>query len=341
MPNTFVAINGSVTDDGLPAGGTLRSNWTLTSGTGTATFSDETSPTSFVTFSEAGTYVLRLTANDGALEAFDEVTINAYNSGEEPENQAPTVNAGQDQTVTYPNSVNLFGFVTDDGLPTGNSLNVSWSKVSGSGNVSFTSPNSASTGASFSQPGTYVLRLTATDSDKTTFDEISVTVLDSSATNQPPVVNAGSDASINLNQPLTLSGTASDDGLPTGSTLSINWSKVSGAGTVIFSNSSALQTAATLSAEGTYLLRLTVTDGQLTSSDDLIVTVNPAQPNQPPVVNAGIDKTVRLNGNLITNGSAESELANGSIPNWNIVSGSSWTRYLGGADTIPLARFGN
>ena len=40
--------------------------------------------------------MLRLTANDGALSGFDEVTVN------EVANQAPVVNAGPDQTVNFP-----------------------------------------------------------------------------------------------------------------------------------------------------------------------------------------------------------------------------------------------
>lgn len=340
LPNTIVSLNGSVSDDGLPEGGTLTSAWSKISGAGTVTFSHTNSPTSAVTFSEAGTYVLRLTANDGALESTDEVTVVAYNNDQQPENQPPTVNAGQDQTITLPNQANLFGIVNDDGMPSGSSVQASWSKVSGSGDVVFTSADSASTNASFSQAGTYVLRLTATDSDKTTVDDISITVLDSSATNQPPQVSAGNDVSVNLNSPVTLNGSASDDGLPTGSTLSLNWSKINGPGTVAFSNPSALQTSATFGAEGVYTLRLTATDGELSASDDVIVTVNPAQSNQPPTVDAGTDKTIKLNGNLAVNGSAEIEPVGGAIPDWNVVSGSSWSRLQGGSGTTPFARFG-
>jgi hypothetical protein len=46
-------------------------------------------------------------------------------------------------------------------LPLGAALASAWTKVSGPGNVTFTSPSSASTGATFSTAGTYVLRLTA------------------------------------------------------------------------------------------------------------------------------------------------------------------------------------
>lgn len=69
-----VTLEGIVTDDGLPSG-TLTSLWTVDSGPGIATFVDATNPTSDVTFDTAGTYVLRLTGDDGALTASDTVTV--------------------------------------------------------------------------------------------------------------------------------------------------------------------------------------------------------------------------------------------------------------------------
>lgn len=72
-------LSGTVSDDGLGAG-PLTTLWTLDSGPigGTAMFSSSTSVTTNVTFNMAGTYVLRLTANDGLLQAFDTVTITAF-----------------------------------------------------------------------------------------------------------------------------------------------------------------------------------------------------------------------------------------------------------------------
>jgi hypothetical protein len=95
--------------------------------------------------------------------------------------------------------------------------------------------------------------------------------------NSAPVVNAGVDQTITLPATAALSGTASDDGLPSPpGSLTYAWSKVSGAGTVTFSNGAALATTATFSATGTYVLRLSVSDGALTSTDDLTVIVNQA-----------------------------------------------------------------
>src|SRR5207249_4644564 len=54
------------------------------------------------------------------------------------------------------------------------------------------------------------------------------------AVNLAPVVNAGADQVITLPSIATLTGAASDDGLP--GVLTTTWSQVSGPGTVSFSN---------------------------------------------------------------------------------------------------------
>ena len=95
----------------------------------------------------------------------------------------------------------------------------------------------------------------------------------SARVNQPPVVNAGPDQAILLPSVAFLSGTVTDDALPY-SSLTVTWSIVSGPSPVTFSNASGLNTTATFSTPGVYSLRLTVSDGQLSSSDDVAITVN-------------------------------------------------------------------
>jgi hypothetical protein len=171
----------------------------------------------------------------------------------------------------------LTGVVTDDGLPAGGTLVVSWSQVSGPGTVSLANASAAVTTATFSEPGTYVLRLSATDSELGSSDEVTITVKPARV-NQAPVVNAGADQTVTLPvNTLILNGTVSDDGLPAGGALTVRWSQVSGPGVVSFSNVNAVATAATFSAAGTYILNVTASDSQLLSSDTLTVRVNPAQ----------------------------------------------------------------
>jgi pectate lyase len=102
-------------------------------------------------------------------------------------------------------------------------------------------------------------------------------------TNAAPTVDAGPDSSVDLPASASLDGTVSDDGRPSGSTLSHSWSAVSGPGTVAFDAPGAQDTTASFSAAGVYVLRLTATDGELTTSDDVTVTAVQAPPEGAPV----------------------------------------------------------
>ncbi len=92
-------------------------------------------------------------------------------------NQAPTVSAGPNQTITLPSNATLNGTVTDDGLPSSpGSVTTTWSKVSGPGTVTFGNTGAVGTTASFSGAGVYVLRLMADDGALTRSDDLALTV---------------------------------------------------------------------------------------------------------------------------------------------------------------------
>jgi RHS repeat-associated protein len=186
-------------------------------------------------------------------------------------NEPPSVSAGNDQTVTLPDVAKLSGVSCDDGFPRGSSLALTWSKVSGPGDVAFTKPNSPLTDASFTVAGTYVLRLTATDSEHTVSDEVTVTALPA---NQAPIVNAGPNQTITLPNTAALNGTVADDGFPTGATVSTFWSQVSGPGLVTFNDINNPVTRAIFSTPGTYVLRLSANDTHRIGTDDIQIVVN-------------------------------------------------------------------
>ena len=101
------------------------------------------------------------------------------------------------------------------------------------------------------------------------FDNVRVT----RAPNAAPQVNPGTAPAATTGTAAALAGTASDDGLPSGSSLSTTWSQVSGPGTAMFGNASALNTTVTFSAPGSYVLRLSASDGSAGVFQDLAVTV--------------------------------------------------------------------
>lgn len=121
--------------------------------------------------------------------------------------------------------------------------------------------------------GPYQVRVTdsthGTRNTQVTLDR-SKTIVVNFGANQPPLVNAGEDQHVRLSVGAYLHGTVVDEGEPT----SISWTKVSGPGRVTFGNASGLDTKADLSANGDYVLRLTVTDDQnQTASDDVTIHV--------------------------------------------------------------------
>lgn len=195
-----------------------------------------------------------------------------------PDNQAPVVDAGDDQTLSILFAALLEGEVTDDGLPDPPAaLTYLWTKTSGPDVVNFGTPTLIDTNATFDGPGVYVLRLTASDSELTGFDEVTITVEEEpEPENEAPVVDAGDDQTINIILAALLEGEASDDGLPDPpASLTYLWTVTSGPDTVNFGTPTLLSTNATFDSPGTYVLRLTVSDSDLSSFDELTVTVEP------------------------------------------------------------------
>ena len=78
----IAVLDGTVMDDGIPPG-VLSVHWTHISGPGTVTFSNPTQEDTTASFSIAGTYILRLEADDTELVARDEVTITVTGSNGE------------------------------------------------------------------------------------------------------------------------------------------------------------------------------------------------------------------------------------------------------------------
>ncbi len=327
LPAGAVLI-GSATDDGLPnPPNAMTYAWTMVSGPATVTFGNSSALSTTATFSVAGTYTLRLTANDSALSASDDVVVTV--AAEPPINQAPVVGAGADQTITLPAAATLSGTVTDDGLPNPPSaLTIAWTMVAGPGTVVFANPAAPATTATFSTAGTYTLELRADDSALANSDTVTITV-NPAPLNEAPVVSAGPDQSITLPALANLAGTASDDGLPNPpGAMTIAWTLVSGPGTVTFANPAAATTTASFSVEGTYTLRLTANDGALGASDDVVVTVDGAPPiNQAPVVSAGPDQSITAT--LPTVVTLTGMVVDDGLPNppgaftatWSVVSG--------------------
>ncbi|HAT09810.1 MAG TPA: hypothetical protein DCS97_04305, partial [Planctomycetes bacterium] len=91
------------------------------------------------------------------------------------------------------------------------------------------------------------------------------------ALNKPPVVSIATSGAAVENAPFALDGSATDDGLPAGSSLTYQWSKVSGPGAATFSAPSAADTTVTVNQTGSYTFRLIASDGELAGAKEINV----------------------------------------------------------------------
>ncbi|XP_043764319.1 dyslexia-associated protein KIAA0319 homolog isoform X2 [Cervus elaphus] len=168
-----------------------------------------------------------------------------------------------------------------------------WEEVNGPFREEKTSADSPVLHLSNLVPGNYTFRLTVTDSDGAT-NSTTATLIINSATDYPPVANAGPNQTITLPQnSITLNGNQSSDDHQI---VLYEWSLVPGRE----SKEVAMQGVETpylhLSAmeEGDYTFQLMVTDSSRQQSTAVVtVTVQPEN-NRPPVAVAGPDKELIL-----------------------------------------------
>jgi len=156
-----------------------------------------------------------------------------------------------------------------------------WSKVSGPGAVSFATPTLPNCNVGFSVVGTYVIRVTATDGTFETHDDATVLV----ALGATPTVNAGPD--LNITEPtdfVVVSGSSASD--PEGAPLTYAWTKISGPSGPTFSSATVLHPTITFhGVAGTFVFRLTVSNGVHSAHDDMQVVVSaPVAGPNPGVV---------------------------------------------------------
>ncbi len=151
---------------------------------------------------------------------------------------------------------------------------------------------------------TYHARLRAMDAaGNVSANSPTVTVtLPEAPPNTAPIVNVGDDRATTVLDAVLLNATVDDDGLPLPGNLTYSWNQVSGPGSVNFTDASSPSTSATFSKIGTYTLQASVSDGDLTGSDSVVVTVNQAP-------GGGLVARWKFNGNTLD--SARSNHATG------------------------------
>jgi plastocyanin len=156
----------------------------------------------------------------------------------------------------------------------------SWVRLTRSGNV-FTAYDSPD-GVNWNQRGQDTITIannvlvgismTSATTDLTLAEVDSVRII-GTPENNGPIVDAGLAASVDSGIALPLAGSFTDDALPNSpGAVVTNWSVVSGPGTTTFADPSDRLTSVSFSAPGTYTLRLQANDGEVITSDTVVIT---------------------------------------------------------------------
>lgn len=238
-------------------GGTIGT-WTMTSGTGTATFiPDEHSPTATVTVSEYGTKAFTWTIANGPCSGSSSVSVNFY--------QQPVANAGPGAN----NCGRDYYMKAEPSVGTG-----TWTRISGPGNATF-SPDSHTAAAkvTVSAFGTYVFRWTEVNGTCTSRASVTVGFFEQVSANAG---NGGDECDKNF-QLNAIPG----NGIGT-------WSKISGPGIAVFNpNPNQYNAIVTVTQTGAYDFAWTEVNNNCSSVDIIRVVFH-----DPPSVSAGQDAAV-------------------------------------------------
>jgi len=259
---TQVLVSGASSSD--PEGGILSFNWSVAVENPTPVIFPEDQVSFSFTPTVAGTYIFILTVSDGELTSQpDSVRITASSSG----NRAPVADAGPDFVIGAGASVPLSALNSSD--PNGDQLSYSWGIVSAPDSIALDDSTAAQTRFTATISGEYRFQLRVSDGELSSTDEVSILVR--AAGNLPPVAHAGEDQQVAQGELVILDATLSSD--PDGDALDLlyHWSiGQAPAGAVTLSDSTAAQPTFIASQPGVYIFGLEVTDGDLTSLQDVV-----------------------------------------------------------------------
>jgi hypothetical protein len=176
LPDALISLNGTASTDN--DGNIVSYSWVKISGPGGVTITNSTGETAGVIGVVEGVYVFRLTVtDDDGAQSSDEVTVTVYAAIPPPppvQNVEPVADAGDDQTITYPDtSATISG--TNSGDEDGSIANYTWTMVEGPAPANIENPSSPSTVINNLQGGEYVFELKVID-DKGAVSRDTVTV---------------------------------------------------------------------------------------------------------------------------------------------------------------------
>ena len=249
-----------------------------------------------------GIYEVTVQVSDGDYAAFRDLTVTLTNV-----NEAPTANAGPNQFAVQPGAtVTLSGSGSDPDA--GDTLSYAWTKTGGTGG---TLANANAATATFTAPSdlsqtsalTFTLRVTD-EGGLNHEDTVTLTVV-----SQPPVITSATSFEAAENQTAVAALTATDAVTPDAN---LTWSipadaaggadrgkfTLSSVGVLAFESTQDFENPDDADTDGIYAVTVEVSDGDLTNTADLTVTLTNV--NEAPIANAGADQTGVLPSTVVT-----------------------------------------
>ena len=299
----IITLDGSASD---PDGDTISYVWNQTSGPAVILSDNAALSPSFAAPASMATMTCEITASDGWLSHTDAVAITV-------ENNPPTSDAGEDQTVRLGDTVTLDGSASTD--PDNDIISYSWNQTAGpavalsddaASSPAFTAPSSA---------GMLTFELTVSDGYDTDTDTVTITVV-----NRPPVASAGADQTVRFGDTVTLDGSASYD--PDNDDVTYLWNETSGTGAKLSDAATSSPTFTAPDSAAAITFELTISDGEFSSTDTVTITVK--HPNRAPTANAGPDQTAGVGDTITLSGAASTDPDNDTLTyTWEVLIGPS------------------
>ena len=315
--NILVKLEGTGMD---PDGDKIKYSWTQKSGKTVdlyelASYSVYFTSPFIQPASEELVFELTVTDSHGLSDTDDvSVTVSSVN-------YPPRVNAGPDKRVNGGTQVTITGSAVDldDDI-----VNLEWKQLSGESlsfdktkaTISFTAPEVTPTTTK-----RIVLQLTATDSvGQIGSDQVIIFV---APENSAPKANAGPDMTVDENTIVNLTCTGTD---PDTNVLNYGWTSKSSKLVIVPSDSAkvSIKSPSVVSDE-TFTMTCTVSDGKLTSTDSMNLTVRNTL-SLDIIANAGMDRIVNEKVKVNLDGTKSSDPENQKISyEWTQISGETVT----------------
>ncbi len=253
--------------------------------------------------------IVKLEVNDGNLtnSTTTQVTV---------DNAAPIVNAAENITINEGDTTQFNATYTDPGIL--DTHTITWNFGDGT-----TTTNTLNPTHTYQDNGNYTTTLTITDNNgATTTKTLTITV-----NNLPPIVNPGTNKTINEGDTTQFNATYTDPGILDTHTITWNF----GDGTT---TTNTLNPTHTYQDNGNYTTTLTITDNDnATTTKTLKITVN----NVLPTVNAGLDQSTIVGNQVNFSGKfTDPGVLDTHTITWNFGDGTTTTGTLN-----PIHKYSN